>query len=401
MTPPLSEHTAPPGFLRLFVAFHESEALGAGRSVLNALEPLAAYGWTATGWFPGDGDLLQAAAASSVAAHARHPKPIRYSARGWQAQPGVFARLRGTPEYLRAFRRALLHARPHVVHANTLRTLPEARIARRLGLPVVMHVHELPPPGTKRTLALRAAANTADVLVAVSEAVAAILRPHAANTPVLVAYNGVPMPVARDRSPDIATVGTVGTICRTKGTDVFLRAAAIAHQRSPDLRFEHVGASGLDEDIAFERTVSALVESEELQGVVRLLGVRPAASELARWESFVLASRQDAFPLASLEAMAAGIPVIATNVGGLREQIEHLETGVLVEPERPEELAEWILQLHGDPALRERLASAGAARVRERFTIERQATVLHEAYLRALNLRHGPPPVRNQMLELA
>src|SRR5260221_2352220 len=211
----------PPGFLRLLVVFHEVQALGAGRSVLQPLDPLKAYGWTTTGWFPGEGPLLGEAVAS-ISVQAHRLKPIRYSARGWRADPGVVARLRDTPGYLSAFRQTLLRTRPHVVHANTLRTLPEATVARSLGLPVVVHVHELPPPGPKRTLVLRWAALTADVLVAVSEAVAKVVRAQAGRTPVLVAHNGVRVAPARHRNSAPPTVGTVGTVCRTKGTDIFL-----------------------------------------------------------------------------------------------------------------------------------------------------------------------------------
>jgi glycosyltransferase involved in cell wall biosynthesis len=388
----LSARSSPPGFLRLLVVFHESEALGAGRSVLRALDPLGRYGWTPSGWFPGDGPLLEEAA-DSIPTSAYRSKPIRYSVRGWRAEPGVLARFRETPAYLRAFRQMLLHARPHVVHANTLRTLPEARVARKLGLPVVVQVHELPPPGAKRTLTLRVAAKTADVLVVVSEAVARVVRPQAGDTPVLVAYNGVASAPSGKAGTTAPTVGTIGTVCRTKGTDVFLEAAALARESRPELRFEHIGQTGLDDDVEFEQRVSALA------GAVSMLGRRPAADGLDRWELFVLSSRQDAFPLASLEAMAAGVPVIATRVGGLPEQIEHLETGVLVEPENPVALADWIVRLHDEPGLREKLASAAASRVRDRFTFERQAAVLHEAYLVALNLRHGPPPVRKRTLE--
>ena len=395
----LSPGSAPAGFLRLFVVFHESDALGAGRSVLNAMEALRGYGWTPSGWFPGDGPLPEGAAAS-LAGHASRSKPIRYSLRGWRAKPGALSRLRDTPAYLRSFRRALLLARPHVVHANTLRTLPEARVARRLGLPVVVHVHELPPPSAKRTLVLRAAAKAADVLVVVSEAVADVVGPYAGETPVLLAYNGVPAGVPSPSGRDSAVVGTVGTVCRTKGTDVFLRAALLAKESCPELRFEHVGERGLDEDVEFEERMDTLAAEGDARDVVRFLGRRDAAGELRRWEIFVLASRQDAFPLATLEAMAAGVPVVATGVGGLREQIEHLETGVLVEPESPDALAEWIVRLHRDRELREKLAAAAAVRVRERFTTDRQAAVLHEAYLAALNLRHGPPPVRRSTLEL-
>jgi glycosyltransferase involved in cell wall biosynthesis len=226
-----------------------------------------------------------------------------------------------------------------------------------------------------------------------------MVRSYAGDTPVLVAHNGVPAVARRPGEGAPGTVGTIGTVCRTKGTDIFLEAAALARRRRPELRFEVIGQTGLDEDVEFQRDVEALAGSDDLRDAVEMLGRRPAADGLDRWEAFVLASRQDAFPLASLEAMAAGVPVIATDVGGLPEQIEHLVSGVLVPPERPEKIADWIVRLHEEPALRQRLADGAAARVRDRFSIERQAAALHEAYLVALNLRHGPPPVRKRTLE--
>lgn len=384
------------GLLRLFVVFHESDALGAGRSVVNCIDGLTELGWTPTGWFPDRGPMVEEAAALSPKVY--DSRPIAYSTRGWRAEPGVRTRLARTPGYLRRFRRELLRARPNLVHANTLRVLPEAAVARSLGIPVVLHVHELPPPTAKSSLALRVAARTADVLVAVSNAVAERLAPYAGATPVLVVRNGVP-PLGIERRPEPGLVGTVGTICDTKGTDVFLEAAAIARSRAPELRFEHVGQRDLDNDRDFARRVDTLAAAPELAGGLSLLGRQPAAEALARWETFVLPSRQDSFPLASLEAMEAGLPVVASAVGGVREQIDHLETGVLVPPERPDELADWIVRLHRDPELRERLGTAAADRVRSRFTIEAQARGLHRAYLVALNMKYAPPPVRASMLE--
>jgi glycosyltransferase involved in cell wall biosynthesis len=385
------------GLLRLFVVFHESEALGAGHSVLNCLDGLAELGWSTEGWFPEPGPLV-AKASSLLSPTVCESRPLAYSVRGWRAAPGIAPRLARTPDYLRRFRRELISARPNVVHANTLRVLPEAAVARSLGIPVVLHVHELPERGAKSSLALRWAARTADVLVAVSAAVADRIRPHAGATPVLVVRNGVP-PVKLDRRPEPGTVGTLGTICRTKGTDVFLEAAALARSRAPDLQFEHAGPGLLDNDVAFARRVESLAAVPALEGGLRMLGSRPAASLLERWEIFLLPSRQDAFPLASLEAMQAGLPVIASAVGGLPEQVSHLENGVLTPPERADELADWIVRLHEDPSLRARLGAAAAERVRTSFTIERQVQGLHRAYLAALNLKYAPPPVRAATLE--
>jgi glycosyltransferase involved in cell wall biosynthesis len=303
-----------------------------------------------------------------------------------------------TPGYLRDFRRELLRTRPNVVHANTLRVLPEAAVARSLGIPVVVHVHELPDPGAKASLALKWAGKTADVIVAVSNAVAERLAPHVGGTPVLVVPNGVP-PLGVERRPEPGLIGTVGTICNTKGTDVFLRAAAIARRQVPELRFEHVGQADLDNDRNFTQRVEELAAVPELAGGLRMLGRQPAADVLARWETFVLPSRQDSFPLASLEAMQAGLPVVASAVGGLPEQIDHLETGVLIPSERPDELAHWIVRLHREPELRDRLGRAAAERARVGFTIDAQVRGLHRAYLAALNVKYAPPPVRASMLE--
>ena len=64
-----------------------------------------------------------------------------------------------------------------------------------------------------------------------------------------------------------------------------------------------------------------------------------------------------------------GIPVVATTVGGIPEQIDHLESGILVRPDDPEAIATWLVRLHDDAELRTRLGDAGAARVRSEFTL--------------------------------
>ena len=138
-----------------------------------------------SGWVPGHGPLADVAA-EQLAGVACAERPIAVSMRGWREDPGTVARLRMTPGYLAELRNALIDLRPHVVHANTLRSLPEACVARSLGLPVVFHVHELPPPNLKRAAAVRAAALTADVLIGVSEAVSTMLRSYARKTPVLI-----------------------------------------------------------------------------------------------------------------------------------------------------------------------------------------------------------------------
>jgi glycosyltransferase involved in cell wall biosynthesis len=383
------------------VLFHESDLLGAGTAVLNAVGELEKLGWSVSGWIPGRGRLLEVAT-GSLAAVASGERPLAVSLRGWRDDPGVAARLRATPSYLASVRDTLLRLRPHVVHANTLRALPEALVARRFGLPLVFHVHELPPPTVKRAAALRLAAGLADAFVCVSEAVAAMVRAHAGRTPVVVARNGVdPAQRLAAEGARPFTVGAVGTVSRLKGTDVFLRAARLVADRRPEVTFVHAGQSGLHRDRGLDDELKNLLAAPPLASRAAMLGRREASEVLPGLDLFVLASRMDAFPLATLEAMAAGLPVIATRTGGIPEQIRHLEDGVLVAPGDADELAEWIVRLHDDAELRTRLAAAAARRVREEFTLARQAAQLHRAYLLALNRRFGPPAVRAAALRAA
>jgi glycosyltransferase involved in cell wall biosynthesis len=392
---------AQPGVLRICALFHEVQALGASTSFLRVIDELATYGWTASGWMPGSGPLDEPAA-ERLDVLLRADRPFAYSLRGWRESPGIAVRAWRSPRYVRSVRDALERVRPHVVHANTLLSLPEAAVARACGLPVVLQSHELPAEGPKATATIRYAAGIADVLVAVSDAVASRLRRNAGRTPVLTVRNGVPEQASRARADSARfTIGTVATVSRTKGTDVFLRAAALALEERPDMRFEHVGAPDLHRDSGLDAELAELSAAIPWESHLAMLGYRPAAEVLPRWNVFVCSSRSEAFPLATLEAMAMGIPVVATMVGGVPEQIDHLETGVLVRPGDPEAIATWLVRLHDDPDLRARLGEAAAARARREFTLERQAEGLHRAYLLALNRRFGPARVRRAMAGVA
>lgn len=382
MTDPVVAHQE----RRLCILFHESAILGAGVSVLRAVEYLRSSGWRSSGWFPGPGPLV-AESAAVLDNRGYAPKPIAFSSRGWRRDPGITQRLRRTPAYLGAFKRWLQQQRPDVVHVNSLLMLPEATIARRLGLPIVIQVHEIPSPGRKRDFTLRWASAVGDILIGVSRPVTEMLAAQGGRKPVMTIHNGVPDVELGTPREDSFVIGTVGHVSRTKGTDVFLRAAAIALETRPALRFEHVGPTRPWGDDEFENEVEAIAKSPALRDSVKMLGHLPAGDAYTRWSVFVLPSRQEAFPLSTLEAMAAGVSVIATNVGGIPEQIVHLEHGILVPPDDAAAIAAWIRRLHDDPDLRARLATAGRARTRASFTLKGQAEGLSRAYEQAMRRR--------------
>jgi glycosyltransferase involved in cell wall biosynthesis len=174
-------------------------------------------------------------------------------------------------------------------------------------------------------------------------------------------------------------VGTVGRISRRKGIDVFVDAAAIAGERGLDVAFEIVGAA------------TDPLDAEWAEGVLaraRALGVRHRRQAdvweaLRGWDVFVLASRTDPFPIAMLEAMASGRPVIGARVDGIAEQVTPA-AGSLVEPEDPAALASAIADLAALPASRRAELGAGARRRAKEFSIERQAEGLDAAYRAAV-----------------
>ena len=107
-----------------------------------------------------------------------------------------------------------------------------------------------------------------------------------------------------------------------------------------------------------------------LESVVQLAGERNDVPELlAASDIFVLSSRSEGLPLSILEAMAAGLPVVATTVGGVPELVLEGETGLLVPPGDPQALAGAIERLLDDSTLRGRLGAAGRIRVEERFDL--------------------------------
>ncbi len=374
--------------LRACVLFHEGEAQGAGIAVMRVLPGLSARGWSMRGWFPYRGPLLGMIEPLLDSSDFRQGS-FAFSIGGWRADPGVLRRAANLPGYFLALRSMLSEQRPGVVHANTLLSLPEATVAHRMGLPVVLHVHELPPPSAKTTLTLRWAARVADVIVAVSDAVEAQFAPHLGSTTVVRVYNGLAEDAfaERERSAEQGRllVGTVGATSSRKGADVFLDAALEVVGERADVDFLHVGPPPWESQEfakAIETRVAAFAPER-----MRMAGIQPAAPALQEMDVFVMASRQEPFALASLEAMAAGLPVIATSVGGFPEQIEHLKSGILVPPEDPHAIAEWVGRLRDDPALRERLGAAARERVRERFTLDRQCTALDGAYREAMAKR--------------
>lgn len=177
----------------------------------------------------------------------------------------------------------------------------------------------------------------------------------------------------------------VGTLCCLKPQKApldFVRAAAAAVRRDDRLRFFLAGDGELRPQV--ERLAAEL----DLGDRLRVLGWRDDVPELMRaMDIFLLTSLFEGLPRAVLEAMASGVPVVATAVDGTPEVVEHGRTGLLVPPGQPERAAEGVLRLAADRAFGAECARRGRTRIDERFDIRGMVRDLERIYLSLLEGR--------------
>jgi glycosyltransferase involved in cell wall biosynthesis len=177
-------------------------------------------------------------------------------------------------------------------------------------------------------------------------------------------------------------VVSVGRIAAPKDFSTLVRAVAQLGRGSVELT---VLGDGPERSMVEEE-----VAAHGLEPFVRLAGdVQDVPERLAAAHAFVLSSRSEGFPISVLEAMAAGLPVVASDVGGLAEAVAHGETGFLVEPGAAAGLAAALAALADDPLLRATLGAAGRERAAARFDLPHW----REQHLRLYEqlLAHGHP----------
>ena len=181
---------------------------------------------------------------------------------------------------------------------------------------------------------------------------------------------------------DTVLVGAIGNVRAPKAYDVLLAAADILLRRSLHVHFVIAGElSGTLGEQLLEQRRRLGIESR-----TTFLGLRAdIPNVLHNLDIFALSSRTEGFSIACVEAMACGVPVVATRSGG-PQQILDDATGILVAPDSPEELANAIQLLVQSPARRRALAAAGPARVREHFSLRRMLGA-YEALLTDMSAR--------------
>lgn len=167
-------------------------------------------------------------------------------------------------------------------------------------------------------------------------------------------------------APDALVAIVVANLISYKGhTDVLKAFAGIKARMPGNVRLLCIGR-----DEGTRASLERQVHDLGLEGVVSFLGVRnDVARLLAAADLSILASHQEGFSNAIIEAMAAGLPLVVTDVGGNAEAVLEGETGFVVPAQRPEQLGEAILKLLDEPALRRRFGATGRRRAEEQFSL--------------------------------
>jgi glycosyltransferase involved in cell wall biosynthesis len=296
-----------------------------------------------------------------------------HQTRGWKA---VKAAASLPKAWLALFRR--LRGSADLLHINNLRGMlllgPAARAAR---IPVVWHVHLADP----QPIANRFAAALASAIVTPSAAVARDL-PGVPFDRVRIVPNCVPPDAAgltpsTDRDPRLIVTATRMT--PQKGVDVLLGSLVRVLEDEPGARFVVYGSPQLGYE-AFNSEIHQTVANLNLAANVEFLG--EVEKPYLHWVDaavYVQPSRFEILPMAILEAMAVGLPVVATDVGGVSDLVVNGVTGILVPPEDPGRLAEAVTRLIREPDTALRMGTAGRQRA-ARFSLTEMTDQILRVY---------------------
>ncbi|MDI6759285.1 MAG: glycosyltransferase family 4 protein [Candidatus Brocadiaceae bacterium] len=175
-------------------------------------------------------------------------------------------------------------------------------------------------------------------------------------------------------------IGSIANFYPNKGYPYLLKAAELVIQKQPKVKFIFVGDGPLRKDMM------DIAKSLGINGRAIFTGyISQVLPFLSLMDVFVLASIKEGFPFSLLEAMAVGKPIIATAVGGIPEIIKNYETGILIKPADPYSMAEAILKVFHNRALREELARNAKERVKH-FSLRDSVQKLDNLYDRLLSV---------------
>lgn len=336
--------------------------------------------WLIRGLGPGGAERLLVAHAAAAGDEFAYQASYQVAAKD-QLVPELEAlgvpvhHLEGGPRWAAALRRLVVDQRIDVVHSHSPAVAVGARLALRT-LPAKVrpkHVyteHNRWDAYRQPTRAANAATLALDDKVfAVSSEARSSVSPRLRDR-VEPLHHGIDRAAvvasAAPRAETRAALGLtddefvavhVANYRREKAHEVLVETAGLLREQGRHIRFLLVGQGPRQEEIA------ALVASQGLDDQVRILGFRSDVSSLlAAGDVLVLSSDHEGLPVAVMESLALGVPVVSTRVGGIPEAIDDGVEGVLVAPRDPAALADALVGLADDPARRSTMAAAATTR---------------------------------------
>ncbi len=288
-----------------------------------------------------------------------------------------------------ALRRFVREHAVEIVHAHMARDYPLAALAagRDGGARLIITRHVLFPMSKFHRITLRRVAR----VIAVSQAVASVIREQGifSNDQINVVHNGIDLAKFHARAvnyfPARLRVAILGELTPNKGQREFVRAAEIVAAEIDNVDFIIAGRDN-SRDGDYGRQLKTLIEASKFRDRIQLVEARiDVAHLLSEVDVVVSASRSEAFGLTIVEAMAGGVPVVATATGGACDIISDKQTGRLVQIGDVNEMAATILLLLKDPAMRQQISENARRIVTERFALERMVSDTEAVYREVLS----------------
>jgi glycosyltransferase involved in cell wall biosynthesis len=303
---------------------------------------------------------------------------------------------------LRRLEKVLREQKPDIVHTHSGKAGILGRLAaRRAGVPVIIHTIHGPSFGNFQNglnnsvfrAAEKYAAGATTHFIVVADAMkeqylaAGIGQPEQctkifsgfALEPFLTAKNDLELRAKLGIASDDFVVGKIARLFKLKGHDDLFAIAPELVRRNPKIKFLLVG------DGEWRARFENLARSLGLEKHFIFVGLVPPA-DVPRYvgimDALVHLSLREGLPRALPQALAAGKPVIAYDCDGAREICLDGQTGFLIQPGDLKNLAEKILQLAGDSALRKKLGESGRDFVRENFAVEKMVDAIYNLYLK-------------------
>ncbi|PQV64702.1 Glycosyltransferase involved in cell wall bisynthesis [Abditibacterium utsteinense] len=303
--------------------------------------------------------------------------------------------------YVRALQRILREENAQIVHCNSLKADVLGGIAARLArVPTIWHIRDriaddYLPPRTARAFRFLARAIPTHIITVSNAALEALQLPpaHLESGRALSIHNGTVLgnfttlshaPFSSQR----IVIGIVGRLTPWKGQHIFLEAAALVHQKFPDVKFQIVGAPLFDAAAeGYEAKLRRQTCDLHLENVVEWFGFRLDVPQLIEQMDVLVHASTSGEPFGQviIEGMAAAKPVVATNGGGVPEIVIEGETGLLVPMGDAKAMADALLKLCANPQLAQKMGMAGRKRTFEKFGIDTTAGRVQAVYNSILN----------------